>query len=339
MKPTTFVLFVFLSLCICRAARCEPNEPIKADVVRLAAQRLLGEHFRQGVDRRELSLTWAREYLLALDPRRMHFLASDEKGFLQQAERLLEDAENGKTEFPLLVARRFRTRFDANATRISKLLNEKHDFTLNESVRIDHEAYPANKATCDERWRLRIKHELLIEDAKDPNARSARDFLRGRYSRIEKHVDSLTPAKLQWLYIDSLARSLDPHSAYYDEDFLVTYRIGVLSNYTIGLPLVYRNGDLWIQSTPREISYGKNSLAAYRIVAVRVKGHQPVHLTGLSNGSAIRTLISPAAELGSAKAVILDLDHPRLGQRRKAVCDRWPRRHDTKTRTIRSVRE
>ena len=120
-------------------------------------------------------------------------------------------------------------------------------------MQIDHQDYARNKADCDERWRLRIKYELLLENPDDPNATTSREFLRGRYSRIEKHFRSLTKSKTLSLYIDALAKAFDPHSAYFDESYLTMYRTSHIPNYTLGFRLAYRDGDLWIQPTPRDI--------------------------------------------------------------------------------------
>ena len=322
MKTASYFLVVYLS--VCHAAACrEPDDEVDGEVVRAATKLLLEEHLRQDIDPRQLSHAWARQYLLTLDPLRMHFLASDEDELMKQAHLLLADAQNEKVEFPLLVAKRFRARFDANASSISKLLDEEHDFTIDEFVQIEHPKYALDKTACDERWRLRIKYELLMENPKDPNAKSSREFLRGRYSRIQKHFSSLTQSKTLSLYIDSLAKALDPNSAYFDEQYLNMYRTSHIPNYTLALRLTYRDGDLWIQPTPREMAYGAQSLAGCRIVAVRLKGQEPIHLTGLTDGAAIRTIISSIAELGHADAVILDIDNPHLGRRKVVACDRW----------------
>lgn len=322
MKTASYFIIAFLSVCHA-ATCCEPDDEIDGEVVRVASELLIDEHLRQDIDPRRLSCAWARQYLLTLDPLRMHFLASDADEFMKQAHLLLAHAQQGHVEFPLLVAKRFRARLDANALSISKLSDEEHDFTIDESVQIEHQNYAVDNTDCDERWRLRIKYELLMENPNDPNTKSSRKFLRGRYSRIQKHFRSLTQAKILSLYIDSLAKALDPHSAYFDEQYLIMYRTSHIPNYTLGLRLVYRDGDLWIQPTSREMAYGAQSLAGYRIVAVRLKGQKPIHLTGLTDGTAIRTIISPIAELGHAEAVILDIDNPQLGKRKVVACARW----------------
>ena len=179
MTTTLYFLVVYLS--VCHAAACrEPEHEVDGEVVRVASKLLLDVHLRKGIDPRHVANAWGRRHLLSLDPRRMHFLSSDENELLEQAQSLLVDTQNENVEFPLLVAKRFRERLDANALSIAKLLDEEHDFNIDESVQIEHQNYAFDKIASDERWRLRIKHELLMENPNDPNAQSSRVFLRGR---------------------------------------------------------------------------------------------------------------------------------------------------------------
>jgi hypothetical protein len=321
MKTASSILIGFLGVWQF-AARAEPNDEVDAGVVRGACQILLEQHLRQHVDQRQLSLTWARQFMLTLDPRRMHFLTSDVDEFMKGSPQLLAKAREGQVDFAVLVAERFRTRLDANSSLISNVLSAEHDFTIDESVRLEYDTYAATKADCDERWRLRIKYELLLENAYDSGGKS-REFLRGRYSRIRKHFDSLGQSKILSLYIDSLARSFDSHSAYFDDDYLTMYRTSHIPNYTVGLRLGFRDGDLWIRPTACDTASGGQFLADCRIVAVRLKGQEPIHLSGLTDGTAIRTIIFPIGELGHAKTVILDVDDPKRGKRTTLAADRW----------------
>ena len=104
MKTASCFLVVYLS--VCHAADCcERDDEVDGEVVRTASRLLLDEHLRQDVDPRHLADAWARQYLLTLDPLRMHFLASDQDELVMQAHLLLADTQDGKVEFPLLGVR------------------------------------------------------------------------------------------------------------------------------------------------------------------------------------------------------------------------------------------
>lgn len=323
MKTVTILFFVLSGICSATIGS-EPDDQVDGEVVRVVSKLLIEHHLqRKGIDKKKRSRDWAREYLLTLDPQRMHFLNSDVTEFMKKADLVLTDAQNGNVEFAHLVAQRFRQRFDANAVLISKLLEAEHDFTAEETVRFRHEDYAIGKLESDERWRLRVKHELLIESPHDPGSDTARKFLLGRYSRIQRHIDSLTQSNLLILYIESLARTFDSRSAYYDSHYFTRmFRVSHVGSYTIGLRFELRDGDLWILPSSSK-SPTMSQLAGCRIVAVRLEGKKPIHLSGLTDRTAILTLASPISELGNARTVILDVDDPKRGKRIVVVADRW----------------
>lgn len=320
MKPAG-LLILLVTIHSAPAFSAPPDDEVNGTVLKAAAQVLSEDHLRQDLEPREQARAWARNYLLTLDPHRMHFLAADVDEFMRQAPSLFDQAAQGKTDFPFRVAKRFRTRLAAHSLLIARLLEERHDFSIDESMPLEYEDYAATQAECDERWRLRIKHELLMENPQDPHAEGSREFLRARYARIRDHFPGLSQPEILSLYINALAKSLDPHSLYLDEAFLSLFSTSHIANYTLGMRLAYRRGDLWVVPSPDDWQ----QLSGHRIVAIRQPGQQPIHLAGLSEGVAFRTITSPIAELGHAESVILDLDNPRTGERKVVACDRWLR--------------
>jgi hypothetical protein len=321
MKSIAILVIIF----VCSSyvtVRGETGDGAHGVFLRAAVTKLRAEHIRQDSDARELSRAWARKFLLTLDPLRMHFLATDENEFMKQAHMLVVDAENGKVDAPLKITTRFLERLENNASLISKLLTDEHDFTIDENVRIEHSDYPSDKADSHERWRLRIKYEILMEKLNDSSVETSRDFLRGRYSRIETHFRSFTMQKILSLYVDALAKAIDPHAGYFDESTMAMFRTGLTPNYSLGIRFTYRNGDLWVEPTRHEMLFSATAVTGYRIVAIRIKGEKPIHLSGLTDWEAIRTIVSPVGELGDANEVILDLDNPRLGRRKVITCVR-----------------
>lgn len=321
MKSIAILVMIFVGSSNV-TVRGQTDDDAYGTLLRTAVTKLRTEHIRQEADPRELSRAWARKFLLTLDPLRMHFLATDEDEFMKQADVLIDDAQNGKVDAPLKISRRFLERFEENASLISKLLTDEHDFTIDETVRIEHSEYAADQASSRERWRLRIKYEFLMEKIHGSKPESAHAFLRGRYSRIEEHFRALTVPKILSLYIDALAKAMDSRSAYLDESTLAMYRVGLVPNYKIDIPVFYQNGDLWIELTPHEMLFSATAVTGYRIVAIRTNEEKTIHLSGLTSWEAIRTIISPVGELGNTTDLVLELDNPGLGRRKVITCAR-----------------
>jgi carboxyl-terminal processing protease len=305
---------------------CAAQDDVDPEIVVPAAIDLLLEnHIRQGIDHGERSRAWARRFMLTLDPHRMHFLSSDASEFMKHADLLLAARPKGSVGFALRVFERFQERLRENAELITMLLNTRHNFSIKESVSLEHVKYAVDKAENDDRWRRRIKYELLMENPSNPNSESSHAFLVARYSTISKHVQSLGQPDVVSLYIDALAKSFDGDSAFYSEAYLAMFRTGLISNYTIGLIIDYRRGDLWITRSTHGGRRQPDDLIGCRIVAVQPVGRAPIHLTGLTEGTALRTLISPIGELGYAESIVLHIDNPTTGRRESIACDRWNR--------------
>jgi hypothetical protein len=319
---TLFGFLVVLSNMHTLSACAAQDDVDPAIVVRGAIDLLLKNHIRQGIDHGELSRQWARKFMLTLDPYRMHFLSSDASEFMEHANLLLADTKKGDVNFAFRVVERFQARFRENAELITMLLNARHDFSINESVSLEHEEYAVNKAKSDDRWRRRIKYELMMENPRNPNSESSHAFLVARYSTISKHVQSLGQPDVVSLYADALAKSFDGDSAFYSDNYLAMFRTGLIPNYTIGLILDHRRGDLWITRSTHDGRRQPEDLMGFRIVAVQAKGRAPIHLTGLTEGTALRTLVSPIGELGSAKSIVLHIDNPTTGRRESITWDR-----------------
>ena len=141
----------------------EEKHEVDAELLRCATRLLQEKHLRRKVDRRQLSTRWARQYMRSLDPHRMHFLDSDAVEFAKSSGRLLPDAGKGDVSFAMQVAKRFKSRLEANSTLINRLLSVTPDFSLDESMPLEYATYASTQAACDERWRRRIKYEFLLE--------------------------------------------------------------------------------------------------------------------------------------------------------------------------------
>ena len=324
-----FKVQLFACLTLCLANLTEAKEACAEDVLTEAvagsvAELLVEKHWRQrsngALPAEELSDRWAKQYLLTLDPYRMHFLRGDVAALTRQSASLIKEAKQGNSNFALEAARVFRKRLTENTKEIAESLQAKHDFSTDESVSIKHLTFAVSSETVRERWRKRIKHELLIENSYRIDEEQTREFLSARYRKISEHYGALEDPDFLAIYLDALAKSLDPNSAYMDEKFLSMYRVSILPEYEIGLRTRYRDGDLRIMPSPHLPE--AHSIIGKRIVAVSRAGGDPVHLVGLSFGDAIRTMISPVGELGNAAEILVDIDDPRTGMRSAVKCER-----------------
>lgn len=294
------------------------------DLVRAATKILVEQSSRQDVPSKEVARKWTRSLIAILDPKKMHFLASDEKDLLNFAVGAFDEAQQGKFDFAIDTVELFRKRLLVNSKVIRQHLASPHDFNLDESMTLSYEEYPVSENDSNERWRKRIKYELLVETQAGMEFEEARKFLFARYETIQKHYDSLNSSDILAIYIDALAKSLDPNSRYLDSKTLASFRTGIIPPVTLGIETAYQDGDLWIKTVENNAGKTRRRLIGKRIVAVSAEGKDTVHITGLTPDAAYYTLYSPIGDLGFTNRIKVELDDPQNGDRFSIQLHRFP---------------
>ena len=277
------------------------------------------EHYSHRKLDDKLSAEWLAAFVAELDPRRMYFLQSDIADF-QPFEQLLDDhAKTGDFQFPELVRTRYRERVATAAADAIKWINAKHDFTIDESIPVRFEGYSKTADERQERWRLTIKSELLVEKAHGRPLDEVQSQLRGRYERIAKQARELTDAQLCEIYLVSLVQLYDPHSAYLGE---YTYENG--PHYLLGMSLRYERGRYLIEGIHPSLRTDDSfSLLGWDLMAVRRTDGELIDLVERQPRYKLFEIIaSPIGPLESDDRITLELRHPVMLARRSIE---WPR--------------
>ena len=100
-----------------------------------------------------------------LDPAKLYFLKSDIEEFKKDESDLDDQLHDGDLDFAYKVYERFTQRVEERQKLIDELVNGKHDFTAKESLDTDYDKldYASNQDEVRERWRKRIKFDLLMQ--------------------------------------------------------------------------------------------------------------------------------------------------------------------------------
>src|SRR5262249_52763689 len=149
-----------------------------------------------------------------LDPQKVYFEKADVDEFQGQAKTLDDKIKEGNLDFAQLVFDRYMKRADERLATVLELLKEKPDFTVDESINDDPEQvdYPANGAEAKERWRKRIKFDLLQLKLDKIEGEEAANRLRIRYRDRHRAIHQFDMSELLEVYLSSLTRTFDPHS-------------------------------------------------------------------------------------------------------------------------------
>lgn len=165
--------------------------------------------------------------LKSLDPLKLYFYQSDVDEFSANQHQLDDMVRRGDIRIAYRIFDRFLQRVDERITVALQDVELEHDFTADEEMVRDGDAanYAKNKAEADEKWRRRVKFEMLSQIADDLTPEEAREKLRRRYTSIRKRWDQTSNDELLEMYLTALTTGFDPHSTYMSPSTLDNFEI------------------------------------------------------------------------------------------------------------------
>jgi carboxyl-terminal processing protease len=173
-------------------------------------------HMARPVIDDEIAVKWCNNFLKDLDPQKYYFLKADVEEFKKDAKNLDDQIREGNIDFARRVFERFLKRNDERYQTVLDLLKQKFDFTADEYVADDPDKidYPVDKKEADERWRKRIKLDLLQLRADKTDEAEAIHKLTVRYRDRNRMFHQFDSSELLEVYLTSLTKTFDPHSSY-----------------------------------------------------------------------------------------------------------------------------
>src|SRR4030042_3391478 len=98
---------------------------------------------------------------------KVYFYQSDVDRFLARQGEVEKVPNHGDGSFAHEIFRVFLARVDERVKLVDRLLAQPHDFTVDEQHVVDRDAvaYPKDEAEALDRWRRRIKYELVVQQA------------------------------------------------------------------------------------------------------------------------------------------------------------------------------
>jgi len=223
----------------------------------LVAQMVASRHINAPEINDTLSEKLFERYLQVWDPQKLYFLKSDIADFSVHKTDLDDQILKGNVQFAADVFERFKLRMNERAAKIGSAIDADHDFTVDEAMVKDPDdlAWAENEAELDDRWRKRIKFDLLMlklddkektdekEKSEEETLKSARKRLHTRYHTNQLFYEQTEPHEVLELYLSSMTHCLDPHSSYLSprtvQDFEMDMRLELEG---IGARLKYEDG-------------------------------------------------------------------------------------------------
>ena len=209
--------------------------PGKSDplVAKLVCSFLKQGHLNQPDIGDELSRRLFKQFLKDLDPTKLYFLKSDFDEFKTRETELDDELLAGEFTFAYKAYERLVQRVGERQALVKELVAAPHDFTVKEALDVDYDnmRYAADDTDLRERWRKRIKFDLLLQrlDKKPLAEGEARQNVIDRYQGLLKRWKQVDNFELMEFYLSALTAGADPHSGYLSpatlDDFAIAMRL------------------------------------------------------------------------------------------------------------------
>lgn len=226
-------------------AELKPTTELDRRVARQVCNMLHQLHISQHEVDDKMSARLHGEFLKFFDPMKMFFLASDIAEFDKSRTLHDDNLAMGDLSFAFNVYNRFVERLAVRTQWALEFAKAEHDFSTDDEVILDRDAaqYAKSDEEAKERWRRRIKYEILTLIVNGETENDARERIQKRYRNLKIRWDQVDTAELEEMFLSSLANAYDPHSTYMGAPTLKNFRIAIeLSLEGIGAVLQAEDG-------------------------------------------------------------------------------------------------
>ena len=208
-------------------------EAVEAETAKIITQMIPAFHVaRKGVDDR-ISSMLLDSFLKDLDPAKLYFLQSDIDEFSQFRLTLDDSLKAGDVQFGYDVFKRYRERLVNELKKAHVLIDTPQDFTIDETMIIkgDEQPWARTQEEIDERWRKRIKYDLVQFRLDNETDEEAKKRLHSRYRTVQRNIEQMKQSEILEFYLTALTTCFDPHSTYMSpesaEDFDIQMRLSL----------------------------------------------------------------------------------------------------------------
>ncbi|MEO0368179.1 MAG: carboxy terminal-processing peptidase, partial [Pseudomonadota bacterium] len=201
---------------------------------------LQGAHYQPSTLNDQSSSNILDNYLEILDPNKLYFTASDINSLDRVRFKLDDILKRRDAEIAFDLFKSFRARVDARNQKLDGLIDRKFDYELSESLLVDRDsiAWASSEQELEDRWRKKIKADMLQQFLSDTEAEEARSNLKRRYQRQRDVVFQLGSDDVFEWFMNAYTKEFGPHTQYMSHATAENFRIGMsLSLQGIGAEL------------------------------------------------------------------------------------------------------
>ncbi len=229
-----FVLALLATVCLTTALLvptvfARPTDPTRVDrhIAIMVAALMDRRHLSEMQMNDEISHRALDMFFKSLDRMKLFFLQSDVDEFMAERDNLDDYVKAGDVGIAKRIFDRFLQRVNEQVAVAQEYIDAEHDFSLDETMIRDPEKwdYAKTKAELNERWRKRVKYDLLLEIADEVPHDEAVEKLHKRYRGIQRNWEQHSNDELLEDFLTAITTSFDPHSSYMSPSNLDNFTI------------------------------------------------------------------------------------------------------------------
>ncbi|MBN2434475.1 MAG: carboxy terminal-processing peptidase [Spirochaetes bacterium] len=246
-KKALFVVTLLVLLIGC----FKKSDGLDGSDIQSIMRSILYRHVSQNEFTDEVSRRMLENLIKLTDPYKLYFYESDIDSFRKHADKLNDYASSGDLSFITSYFKLFKSRYNESMKIFSKRVDGEFDFTKDEYMIVDREKieFAGSQKELEERWRKRIKFQLLNYLNMDMTMDESRKRLKRHYDMVSKEMMKFDQEKVISIYLNAFSSALDPHSAYMTAKDYEDFRISMnLKLEGIGAVLRSEDGFTYVDS-------------------------------------------------------------------------------------------
>jgi carboxyl-terminal processing protease len=191
------------------------------------------------------------DYIEGLDPAKLYFSKADVENLGRYRDQLDDMMRAGDTAFAKAVMTLFQKRFEERVGWVHEILAsdlgfDKDEYWVTDAKKAD---FAATSVEARDRWRRRVKYEILALEGPDLTREKAIEKLRARYDRTLARVKGMSEFERLSVFVNAVTTAYDPHTTWLSPRDLEDFEIAMRLNYEgIGAILKEEDGYVAISS-------------------------------------------------------------------------------------------
>jgi carboxyl-terminal processing protease len=216
---------------VCAQTRPDPHR--NKQIMRMVAAYLAQAHLSNHKLDDEISARAFDALLETLDPLKLYLMQSDIDEFSTSRHEFDDLLLEGDSSVADAMWQRYITRLGERVREVPELLKQEFDFTKDERFVTDYKTatWPKTQAQARERWRRRVKYDLLQLKADDVEPEECVKRLTRRYASLERRMRQLDAEDVLSMFITTITTGYDPHTTYMSPRRLENFEIHMRLNY------------------------------------------------------------------------------------------------------------